>query len=364
MPLLPKHSAIKLDLFADSTRVAKLDALGDPLEPIARHIDFERLSAVTDALLPRGDGKKGGRPPYPSEVMLRILVVKYLNGLSDEQMEFQLLDRMSYRRFCLLADSANVPDRNTLWHWQQRLGVDGTKALFQAIDGQLLERGYIARRGQIIDATLVPAPIQHFTKADKRQLDEGQIPSDWSQAKRRQKDLDATHTKKHGKSYHGYKLSISVDVKHKFIRTITTGTASEHDSTHFDEVLDGGNTSADVYADKGYPSAARSEMLQVLGHREHIQRKAAKGKPLSECQKGRNKRIAKTRARVEHAFAQLHHMGKRIRTIGQARATAAMTMMATCYNIRRLASFLADGVDAFFRPRPSKSEVRLQGAKA
>lgn len=54
-----------------------------------------------------------------------------------------------------------------------------------------------------------------------------------------------------------------------------------------------------------YPSAARSEMLQVLGYREHIQRKAIKGKPLSECQKGRNKRIAKTRARVEDAFAQL-----------------------------------------------------------
>lgn len=184
MPSPPTRSAIKHDLFADNTRLAKLDALGDPLQPIARHIDFEHLRSVTDALLPRGDGRKGGRPPYPSEVMLRILVVKYLNGLSDEQMEFQLLDRMSYRRFCLLADSANVPDRNTLWHWQQRLGVDGTTALFQAVDRQLLARGYIARKGQIIDATLVPAPIQHFTKEDKRQIDEGQIPGDWSQATR------------------------------------------------------------------------------------------------------------------------------------------------------------------------------------
>lgn len=59
------------------------------------------------------------------------------------------------------------------------------------------------------------------------------IPSDWNEAKRRQKDLDATHTKKHGKGYHGDKLSISVDVKHKFIRKITTGTASEHDSNGF-----------------------------------------------------------------------------------------------------------------------------------
>ncbi|MFO6256554.1 transposase, partial [Pseudomonas aeruginosa] len=73
-------------------------------------------------------------------------------------------------------------------------------------------------------------------------LAQGKTPEDWSDAKRRQKDLDATHTKKHGKSYHGYKLSINVDVKHKFIRKIATGTASEHDSRHFDEVLDEHNT--------------------------------------------------------------------------------------------------------------------------
>lgn len=103
-------------------------------------------------------------------------------------------------------------------------------------------------------------------------------------------------------------------------------------------ITDAGNTSRDVYADKGYPSAARSEMLKALGYREHIQRKAPRGKPLSECQKKRNTRIARTRARVEHPFAQIQHMGgKLIRTIGQARATVAMTMMATCYNIKRLA---------------------------
>ncbi len=361
------RSAVKFDLFADQARQRKIEALGDPLQVIAKHIDFDHLAGVIDGLCPRADTRKGGRPPYPTAVMVRILVLKYLNDLSDEQVEYQLLDRMSFQRFCLLSDSANVPDRNTIWHYQQRLGVDGTTALFQATDAQLLRHGYIARRGQIIDATLVPAPIQHFTKQEKALLDEGQVPSDWSPAKRRQKDLDATHTKKHGKSYHGYKLSIGVDVRHKFIRKITTGTASEHDSTHFDEVLDDGNTSRDVYADKGYPSAARSEMLKALGYREHIQRKAPRGKPLSECQKKRNTRIARTRARVEHPFAQIQHMGgKLIRTIGQARATVAMTMMATCYNIKRLARFLKDGVDAFYKAAtsPSKSETRLKTANA
>ena len=120
-----------------------------------------------------------------------------------------------------------------------------------------------------------------------------------------------------------------------------------------------------MYADRGYPSKSRSEMLQALGFREHIQRKAKQGKELSECQQKRNRRIAKTRARVERPFAQIRHMGgKLIRTIGQARATAAMALMAACYNLKRLAKFLDDGVDAFFKVQPSKSEECLLAEKA
>ena len=184
---------------------------------------------------------------------------------------------------------------------------------------------------------------------------------DWSDAKRRQKDTDATHTKKHGKSYFGYKLSVSVDHKHGFIRGVATGTASEHDGHHFDEVLDQRNTGKEVNADKAYLSAQRKEMLAVLGFKDGLQRKAQKGNPLSECQKRRNHRIAKRRAKVEQVFAGSRHMGgKFVRTIGQVRASATMTMMAACYNLKRLASFLENKVDPFFKPTPSKRQKRLQ----
>lgn len=358
-----QRSAIKPDLFAHEAHERKIDTLGDPLQVVAEHIDFGELAGLIDELYPRGGGSKGGRPPYPSEVMVRVLILKRLYNLSDEQVEYQLLDRMSFRRFCLLGRSAAIPDRNTVWQFQQRIGVDGATALFQGVDMQLEHHGYMARGGQAIDATLVAAPIQHFTKEERAQLDAGEIPADWSEAKRRQKDLDATHTKKHGKPHHGYKLSVGVDIKHKFIRKVFTGTASEHDSTHFEEVLDMGNTGSAVYADRGYPSERRSEILAALGLRDRIQRKAKKGKPLSECQKGRNRRIATTRARVEHPFAQMRHMGgKLIRIIGQARATAAMTLMATCYNIKRLAKFLHDGVDPFYKNQRTRGHVRLKVA--
>lgn len=79
--------------------------MGDPLQVIVRHIDFAELAWLVDALIERGDGRRGGRPAYPTEVMVRILVLKRLYNLSHEQMEYQLLDRASYQRFCLLQDA-------------------------------------------------------------------------------------------------------------------------------------------------------------------------------------------------------------------------------------------------------------------
>jgi len=354
------RSALKFDLFADAHRKRKIDEVGDPLQRIGQHIDFAQLAALADALLERSDGRKGGRPAYPTEVMVRILVLKRLYNLSDEQMEFQLLDRMSYQRFCQVQNSANVPDRNTIWRFGERIGVDGATALLHGVDEQLHRHGFIARGGQAIDATLVPAPVQRINRSERSQLAAGQQP-DWSDAKRRQKDTDATHTQKHGKGYFGYKLSISADHKHGFIRGVATGTASEHDGYHFDEVLDTNNTGKQVDTDKGYASAQRSATLNALGFKDGIQRKAQKNKPLSACQQRRNKAIAKRRAKVEHVFAGIRHMGgKFLRCIGQARASATMVLMAACYNLKRLASFLERGVDPFFKSKHSKTEVRLQ----
>ena len=162
---------------------------------------------------------------------------------------------------------------------------------------------------------------------------------------RRQKDVQARWTKKHGKSYFGYKLSSSVDRRHKLIRRMQVSAASEHDTLHFEGVLDAGNTSRDVWADKGYVDGEREQRLTAKGWHMHIQRKGQAGEPLSDCQEQRNQRIAKTRARVEHVFASLEQMGgKAQRSIGLARATLLLNWKAAAYNLRRLGtSNLAHG---------------------
>ena len=103
-----------------------------------------------------------------------------------------------------------------------------------------------------------------------------------------------------------------------------------------------------IFPSHFYPSKEREAWLKAKGYRNRIQRKGQRNKPLSEAQKRRNRTIAKTRARVEHVFASIAQMGgKSIRTIGQERANFGMTLMAACYNIKRLAYFHHAGIKAF-----------------
>ncbi len=220
-------------LFAAEERESKLSRLGDPLESLGRHVDFAALAASVDRALPRPHRYFGGRPPYPTGLMIRLLLIQQLFNLSDAQLEFQVLDRTSFQRFLGIRDSGKVPDRNTVWAFRERLVQAGLDAsLFDEVNRQLQAGGYLARCGQIIDATLVPVPTQRNGRTENAQIKQGKTPEGWSARKRAHKDVDARWTGKHGKQTFGYKLSVSTDCRYKLIRTVHVSPANEGDQTH------------------------------------------------------------------------------------------------------------------------------------
>ena len=149
-----------ISLFAGEERSAKRERLGDLLQVLDRHIDFAALAKAVDAKLVIGDAGRGGRPPYPTELMIRLLVVQNLYNLSDDAMEYQLLDRASFQRFAGLEQSGRVPDAKTLWVWRERLKKqDLIGDISEAVGRQLAQAGFIARGGQIIDASIVTVPM-------------------------------------------------------------------------------------------------------------------------------------------------------------------------------------------------------------
>src|ERR1700686_5195815 len=87
--------------FDADRRLAPITAKGDPLEMIARVVPFESFRAEIEAavLTPVGEKKSNaGRKPIDVMVMYRMLVLQSLYNLSDDQVEYQGRDRLSFTR--------------------------------------------------------------------------------------------------------------------------------------------------------------------------------------------------------------------------------------------------------------------------
>lgn len=335
-----------ISLFAHEERDAKRQSLNDPLALLTRHIDFPAIAAAVDARLTLGSSGRGGRPPYPTVVMVKLLLLQQLYNLSDDALEYQVLDRISFLRFLGLEHSRRVPDAKTIWVWRERLkSQDLIGDISAAVSGQLQRAGFLARGGQIIDASIVNAPIQRNTREENAAIKQGQVPEDWSAAKRAQKDVEARWTKKHGKSFYGYKLHANTDRRWGFIRQHDVSAANVHDSQHFETILDPANTRRTIRADSAYADRAREAELKRQGYRADIQHKGHATKPLSEAQQRRNHRIAKDRAFGEHPFARLAQQGgKCLRTIGLMRATVVIGLKVASHNLMRLARLQSRGI--------------------
>lgn len=322
-------------------RPAHLSKQGDPLEALNATILWSTFRPVLKKLQRRERKSNAGRKPYDVILMFKLLVLQSLYNLSDEQVEYQVRDRLSFMRFLGVSLEDRIPDATTLWLFRESLIEQGLIApLFKQFNRYLGQQGYVARKGQIIDATIVPVPRQRNSRDENRTIKSGETPEDWHEQpnKLRQKDTEARWTKKHNKSHYGDKNHIDIDNQHKLIRRYHATDASVHDSQILGELIDPGNTNATVWADSAYWSQDTERDLKTKGYRSRIHHKGTRNQPLTERQQVANNQRSIDRVRVEHVFGYQHNSmgGKFIRTIGLARATAKIGLMNLGYNMKRL----------------------------
>ena len=334
----------QLGFFDADKRLAALSAKGDPLEAINRLVPWESFRAAIEAVVLTPDDEKkstAGRKPLDAIVLFRMLVLQSLYNLADEQVEYQVRDRLSFTRFLGLGLEDRIPDGTTLWLFREKLAKAALIDKLFARFGQHLEaKGYIARGGQMVDATIVAVPRSRNTREENEAVKAGKTPEEWEKhpEKLAQKDRDARWTKKHGKSFYGYKNHANADAKHKLIRRYAVTDASVHDSQKLDGLLGKANTSRDVFADSAYRSAEIEVRLAARGFKSRIHQRASRNHPLSERQEDANRNKSRIRARIEHVFGAQENApgGRMVRTIGLVRAIAKIGLQNLVYNIRRL----------------------------
>ena len=300
---------------------------------------LDELAAVVDwvplrALLGKRGGAGPGNSSYPSEILLRCLLLGVWHGLSDPALEAAIADRLSFRRFTGLSLHDRTPDHSTLWRFRQELAQDGLiEQVFAEINRQLEAKKLVLKQGTLIDASLVTARANPPRKARGQAVDGPVKPS---------ADPDARWGRKGKKSVFGYKIHIGVDAAHTIIRRVDFTNASVTDTEPADGLICGDEKA--VYGDQAYYTHARHARLTQARIKDRLMHRPNKHHPeLPPRQKRRNQLIAKVRSAVERPFAVFkeHHRLRRMRFYTLLRNRVQVVLACCAYNLRRAAGALA-----------------------
>ena len=294
-------------------------------------------SQLLSLIAPHAPAGKTGRPPFATEVMLRIHLLQQFFGHSDPAMEEALHDIPLYREFAKLdAGITRLPDESTILRFRHMLEQNDLGAqILAAVNAKLIDRGLMLKTGTVVDATLIAAPSS--TKNDKGE-----------------RDPEMHQTKKGNQWHFGMKAHIGVDADSGLVHTVTTTPANAHDVTQAHALLHGQEEV--VFADSGYRGVEKRQEIQDkhAGVDWEIammpdKRKALDKTKASQALTDRIEKIkASIRAKVEHPFrvikCQFGHRKTRYR--GLAKNTSQLLVMFALSNLWMVRKRMIQGLAA------------------
>jgi IS5 family transposase len=268
---------------------------------------------------------KVGRPAYPIIMMFKIHLLQQWYNLSDREAEFQISDRLSFRKFLGLSIEDRVPDSTTIENFRHFLeSRNAHKVLAQVLDNYFCKIGLIKKEGNLVDATFLRSKGKPHSDEEKNF------------------DIDAQF----GHKGYGYSATVNMDKDSKLIRKTVVTSAEILDFQSTDDVLIGDEKK--VYADRGYDPARK--LLEIKHPNTefiimHKRKRGKKGEPtpnLNVFKQEANKICARIRARVEHAFGIMKFVFgfQRLRYVGLERVTAKFNSLVIAYNFARLGFLL------------------------
>lgn len=259
-----------------------------------------------------------GRPNYDQKLMVKCLFLQSWYGISDEELEFQINDRLSFQQFLNFPET--IPDYSTIWRFREELTESNIiDQIWEEQKRQLAQHNISVKEGKIQDATFIEAdPGKKNSGMDNR-----------GREAKTSRSKDGSWTQKNGKNYFGFKAHTKMQRGSKLIEELAVTTAKTYDG-HID-LADENDL---IYRDRGYSGSktrARGDATMEQGK-------------LSPKQKLRNKRIAKKRAEGEHPYGTIdrsfHGGTTKLTTLARVFVQQAFVCMA--YNLHRL-RFLVKG---------------------
>jgi IS5 family transposase len=257
-----------------------------------------------------------GADAYPALMLLKALLLqKWFRIPSDPELENQINDRISFKKFLGLPLDRPSPDHSTFSRFRSRLSEEAMRELNSLVLQEFARGGLSINEGIAVDARLVKSASKPLSKEglkeleEKRGTPEGNVDKNGSTLKF-SRDVESDWTVKNETPHYGLKEHASVDVKSGLVLATTMTPASVHDtnylpyltlaSCHTEEPI------KKVYADKGYYGEPNRSFFHLNEIEDGIMRKDTTRAKITKREIERNRKISKKRYIVEQYFGLSH----------------------------------------------------------
>ena len=292
------------------------------MEQINATVDWSRIESLLLRNYPVGKSFEGNDAYPPLLLMKCLLLQQWFKIDFDPELETQINDRISFKKFLGLSFDDPAPDHSTFSRFRGRFSKDTMRMINHELLSQFAAKGLTINEGIAIDARLVQSvshplsnEILHEEKA-KSKTPQGKVDKN-GKALKFSRDLESDWTVKNDVAHYGIKEHAAVDVKHGFVLSTEMTPASHHDSPYLPLCVAGSCHTKEpikkVFADKGYFGKPNREFLALNKIEDGIMRKSTAGTELTKYEKERNKAISKVRYIVEQYFGLSHLYNKAYR---------------------------------------------------
>jgi IS5 family transposase len=308
------------------------------LEKINSVINWSQIEEILMAHYTIGTSREGA-DAYPPLMLLKgLLLEKWYRIDSDPELENQINDRISFKKFMGLSFDQHSPDHSTFSRFRGRLSKEAMTRINSVVLQQFSRKGLTINEGVAVDARLVQSashPISNEEikkQREKRETPEGKLDKNGNLLKF-SRDLDSDWVVKKGVMHYGFNEHACVDTNYGFVLATELTTASVNDSVYLPYCVTAsfhtGDPIGKVYADKGYYGEPNRSFLHMNGIEDGIMRRDTKSTKLTDYEKERNKGISKKRYIVEQYFGLSHLHTNAFRA--------------------RFTRLIKNGIDGFFR---------------
>jgi IS5 family transposase len=252
------------------------------MEKLNQTLDWDRINTILLSHYTVGTASEGAEAYPPLLLYKCLLLQKWFHIDSDPELENQINDRLSFKKFLGLSFSKPSPDHSTFSRFRARLSKKAMDQINSEILRQFEAQGFTINEGIAVDARLVKSASRPISNdkiketRDKHNTPEGKLDKNGKPLKFH-RDLDSDWVVQKDTPHYGLKEHASVDTKHGFVLATTITPASVNDTNYLPYcTLYSRHTKQPiekVFADKGYAGKPNRDFLAFNNIADGIMRK-------------------------------------------------------------------------------------------